>query len=121
MTREPNAQFDAPPIEAGRQVAHLRHVLGLVAKIAGAEPTGDTGYEALDEAARISAAYEASIPVARRPVAPRLEVKAARAAVTVAALAAAQQHSGPPRAAAAQLAGELEAALRELARTVQAG
>jgi hypothetical protein len=61
--------FDSPaarPIEAGAHVAHLRHVLGIVHEMAEFAERGGAAYHALDQAARISAAYERSLPVVRR-------------------------------------------------------
>jgi hypothetical protein len=110
---------DAPPIEAGRQVAQLRHMLGTVEEIAGG--VGDPGsrYDALEEAAMISAAYERSLPVMKRRFDALAQETGAWAAVAVDALRIVQEHSETPRAAAAQLVRELESAIRELGRTVQ--
>jgi hypothetical protein len=118
MSHQGTTYSDAPPIEAGRQVAHLRHVLGLVEEIAHAAPRG-SGYDALDEAARTSAAYERSLPVEQRRFDSLAGETATWTAAAVEALLKAQERSGPPRAAAAQLAQELQTALRDLARTLR--
>ncbi len=109
----------APPLpptagpDPGRQLAQLREALRLIERIAGqaAAPRAD---DALDEAARISAAYDAALPVVQR----RFEALAAETAIWAAAgvealLSAGQ--SAPPRAAAARLAGQLDTALCDLA------
>ncbi len=119
MSHQGTTYSDAPPIEAGRQVAHLRHVLGLVEEIAHVADRGGSGYDALDEAARTSAAYERSLPVEQRRFDSLAGETATWTAVAVEALLKAQERSGPPRAAAAQLAHELQAALRDLARTLR--
>jgi hypothetical protein len=109
----------APPFapstgpDPGHQIAQLREALRLVERIAGraGAPRHDAG---LDEAARISAAYDAALPVVQR----RFEALAAEttmwAAAGVEALLAAGE-AAPPRAAAARLADRLGAALSEIA------
>ncbi|HEX8444707.1 MAG TPA: hypothetical protein VF631_13780 [Allosphingosinicella sp.] len=119
MTHQSTFLADAPPIEAGRQVAHLRHVLGLVEEIAEGKRGAGSGYDALEEAARISAAYERSLPVMQRRFNALAQETATWSAASVEALLHAQKHRGQPRAAAAQLARELESAIRDLRRTVQ--
>jgi hypothetical protein len=107
----------APPSPApagpdpGRQVAQLREALRLVERIAGQGAPQD---HRLDEAARISSAYDTALPVVRR----RFEALAGEtsiwAAAGVEALLAAGE-ADPPRAAAARLARRLDAALSEMA------
>lgn len=109
----------APPLppnagpDPGRQIAQLREALRLIERIAGrpAEPKAD---DTLDEAARISAAYESALPVIQR----RFEALAAETAIWAAAGVEALLSAGesaPPRAAAARLAGRLDSALSDLA------
>jgi hypothetical protein len=119
MTREPYAQFDTAPIEAGRQVAHLRHLLRIAEEIAGRVPRAAAGDEALDEAARISEAYERSLPVVQRRFDALAEESAGWAAGAVETLLVIACDGAPPHSAAAQLARELDHALRDLARTLR--
>ncbi|MFN3945089.1 MAG: hypothetical protein ACK4K7_09185 [Allosphingosinicella sp.] len=103
--------------EAGRQVAQLRELLGLVEAVAGrGAPEHADG--ALDEAALISAAYETASPLVRRRFDALAAETAAWAAAGVEALVAAE--AAGPRGAAARLADELEGALYDLSRTVGA-
>lgn len=118
MSHQAHPYSEALPIEAGQQVAHLRHVLALVEQIAGSDrPTGS--YQALDEAARISAAYDQSLPIMRKRFDALAEETITWAAVGLDALQEAQKDSGTPRAAAVQLALELNAALTGLAHILQ--
>jgi hypothetical protein len=107
----------APPTPAtagpdpGRQIAQLREALRLVERIAGTERPHD---RALDEAARISSAWEVALPVVQRRFEALANETALWAAAGVEALLAAG--SGPPsRAAAARLARQIETALGDLA------
>ena len=68
----------------------------------------------------ISAAYERSLPVAQRRFDAFAQDSATWAAAALDALHLANERNGKVDAAAAQLASELEIALRELRRTVQA-
>ena len=107
----------APPSPApagpdpGRRVAQLREALRLVERIAGQGAPQD---QRLDEAARISSAYDTALPIVQR----RFEALAGEtsiwAAAGVEALLAAGE-ADPPRAAAARLARRLDAALSEMA------
>lgn len=107
----------APPSPApsgadpGRQIAQLREVLRLVERIAGRPSAGSDA--TLDEAARLSIAYDRAAPIARRRFDARAAEAAAWAAAGVEALLAAGEAS-PPRAAAGRLAESIEAALSEL-------
>jgi len=99
--------------DPGRQLAQLREALRLVERIAGlpAAPPHEAG---LDEAARISVAYDSALPLVQR----RFEALAAESAIWAAAgveALLAADPSGPPRAAAERLARQLEAALSRLA------
>ena len=105
----------APPAgpDPGRQLAQLSEALRLIERIAG-RPAMAAGDDELDEAARISAAYDAALPVVQR----RFEALAAETAIWAAAGVEALLAAGetaPPRAAAARLAGQLDAALSEMA------
>lgn len=106
----------APPVspsagaDPGRQLARLREALRLIERIAGRESPAEAG---LDEAARLSAAYDRVLPVAQR----RFDALAAETAIWAAAGVEALLIAGeaePPRAAAARLADSLAKALREL-------
>ncbi len=120
MTHQSFADPHAPPIGAGAQVAHLRHLLSIVEELATVARRGGAGYEALDQAARISAAYDRSLPVVRRRFDALADETVTWTAAAVEALLAAQAAGETPRAAAAQLAAELERALGDLARIVRA-
>ena len=108
----------APPSPAssgadpGRQVAQLREALRLVETIAGrANPTMHDA--ALDEAARLSDAYERALPVVQRRFDALASETAIWAAAGVEALLAAGEEARP-RAAAACLADGLDRALQEM-------
>ena len=107
----------APPVPAsagpdpGRQIAQLREALRLVERLAGEERAHD---HALDEAARISSAYDVALPVVQR----RFEALANETALWAAAGVEALLSSGggaPSQAAAARLARQLDTALGDLA------
>jgi hypothetical protein len=107
----------APPSPApagcdpGRQLAQLNEALRLVARIAGAPVRGEDAD--LDESARLSAAYSEALPVVQR----RFDALAAETAIWAAAGVEALLGAGacePPRAAAARLTAQLEAALSRL-------
>jgi hypothetical protein len=111
----PSAPVAGP--DPGRQVAQLREALRLVERIAGG-PASPSHEAALDEAARLSIAYEAALPVVQR----RFEALAAETAIWAAAgveALLAAQAAAPPRAAAARLARQLDAALSQLAALLQ--
>jgi len=98
--------------DPGRQLAQLREALRLIERIAGrpVSPESDT----LDEAAHLSAAYDAALPIVQR----RFEAIAAETAIWAAAGVEAllsATEGPPPRAAAERLAGQLDAALSDLA------
>jgi ABC-type transporter Mla subunit MlaD len=113
----------APPYapglaDAGGQVAQLCQVLALVAEVAGT-PRAD-GDAALDEAARISAAYESAPPVAQRQFDGLADETERWAAAGVETLIALRDRERPCAAAAARLAAEIEAALGRLGEAVSA-
>lgn len=107
----------APPIPAsagpdpGRQIAQLREALRLVERLAGEERTHD---RALDEAARISSAYDVALPVVQRRFDALANESALWAAAGVEALLASGEGE-PSRAAAVRLARQLDNALADLA------
>ena len=109
----------APPSSApsgadpGQQIAQLREALRLVEQIAGVEGHGDSQEARLDEAARISIAYDGALPVVQRRFETLIAETTDWTAAGVEALLVAAQ-SGPPKAAAARLAVQLERALSEL-------
>jgi hypothetical protein len=112
MTHQAPPSASPAGSDPGHQVAQLREALRLVEHIAGrsGRPAGDAG---LDEAARISAAFDAALPVAQR----RFEALAAETSLWTAAGVEALLAAGadaPPRAAAARLAERLNAALGEI-------
>lgn len=112
MTHQAPPPSAPPGADPGRQVAQLREALRLVERIAG-RPDCAADERRLDEAARISDAYDRGLPVARR----RFEALAAESSVWVAAGVEALLAAGEPapRAAAARLARALEKTLSELA------
>lgn len=105
--------------EAGAEIAQLRQVLALVEEIAGGPPMS-AEEAALDEAARVSAAYEAALPIVRRRFDTVAAQTAAFAMTGVAALAELRERRRPTAAAAARLAAELRRALAELREIVGA-
>jgi hypothetical protein len=110
MTHQAPPSTPAAGPDPGRQVAQLHEALRLIERIAG-RPARDDG--ALDDAARLSVAYDAALPVVQR----RFEALAAETALWAAAGVEALLAAGeaePPRAAAARLAGQLDAALKAL-------
>ncbi len=116
----------APPSPAssgsdpGRQIAQLREALRLVERIAGEESRNEA---ALDEAARISSAYDIALPVVQRRFEALASETAIWAAAGVEALLAAgaleDRGNPPPRAAASRLARQLDSALGDLANLLR--
>jgi hypothetical protein len=113
MTHQAPPSSAPPGADPGRQVAQLREALRLVERIAG-RPSSSSHEIRLDEAARISDAYERALPVAQRRFEALVAETAIWAAAGVEALLAAG-NGAPPRAAAARLAAALERALSEMA------
>ncbi len=113
MTHQSPTHFPRTPIDAGGQVAQLRHVLRLVGELAGrgAAPSADEA-ALLDEGARISSAYDRALPIVRRRFDALAGETAAWSAAAIEALLLAGDQRSP--AAARRLADELEAALRKL-------
>lgn len=113
MTHQARPSPVPPGTDPGRQIAQLREALRLVERIAGRAETGQD--LRLDEAARISDAYERALPIVRNRFDALAAETAAWAAAGVEALLAAAA-SIPPRAAAERLARSLERALDQLSR-----
>lgn len=109
-------QAPAAPAPSGadpaRTVAQLREALKLVERIAG-RPDSASREGRLDEAARISDAYDRALPIARRRFEALADESAIWAAAGVEALLVAGERA--PRGAAARLAAAIERALSELA------
>ena len=103
--------------DAGAQIAQLRRVLALVEELAGRRPSGEA---ALDEGARISAAYEAAVPIDQRRFDRRAAQAIAAASKGAECLLALEIADLPRIAPAEALADELRRALRELAEIVGA-
>lgn len=103
--------------DAGGEIAQLRQVLALVEELAGVanEPDG-----ALDEAARVSAAYGSALPIVQR----RFDTEAARtarwAAAGLEALVTLEERGWPVKPAAGKLGEELRKALGQLRVIVSA-
>lgn len=113
---QPQAPLYAPgTADAGGQIAQLRQVLALIEELAGRAPASPRG-EAMDEAARISAAYAAALPIDQKRFDSLAAETARWAAAGVGALLKLEEGGMPVRAAAERLAEELSAALRQLAQ-----
>ena len=117
MTHQSPPQYGGTPIDAGCQVAQLRHVLHLVEELAGRSAPPGADDAALDEGARISSAYDHAMPVVQR----RFDALAAETtAWSAAAVEALLSCGGSPKAAAARrLADELASALRNLSKLLR--
>ncbi len=92
----------------------MRYVLSLVDEIAGRDGGGQDKDAALDEAARIGAAYGDALPIDRRRFDAFAAITVTWAAAGVEALLAHDGREQPPRAAAARLAEEIRTALKAL-------
>jgi hypothetical protein len=112
----PSVPTSADP---GREAAQLRRILALVEEIAGETPSAPED-EALDEAARIGAAYADALPIAQRRFDMLAAETSAWAATGVEVLIALEERELPSRAAAAELADALARALGALRETVSA-
>ena len=100
------------PIDAGRQVAQLRHVLRLVQELSGSSPNPGANHDALDEGARIASLYDQAEPVVQRRFDTLATETAAWSAAGVEALLSAGEDRSP--AAIRKLAEELEKSLSDL-------
>lgn len=114
MTQQAPLSHPVAGSDAGGQVAQLRRVLALVEEIAGDAPRR-SGDDALDEAARIGAAYGCALPIVQRRFDRLAAETTGAAAAGMRALLALQDRDRPTRAAALRLADELERALDRLA------
>lgn len=113
MTHQSPPTPPAAGADPGRQLAQLRELLRLIEGIAGRRDAG-RGDALLDEAARLSDAYDRALPIVQRRFDALAAETAGWAAAGVEALLAAAQ-SGSPRAAAERLAARLEQALAGMA------
>ncbi|HWT13873.1 MAG TPA: hypothetical protein VN231_14060 [Allosphingosinicella sp.] len=112
MTHQAPPRPAPPGTDPGRQIAQLREALELVERISGRAPA--RGREALlDEAARVSDAYDRALPIVQRRFDTLAVETAAWAAAGVEALLVAGA-SSPPRSAAMRLALRLDHALDAL-------
>ena len=105
------------PVDAGRQVAQLRHVLRLVEELSGRQTAPAIPDAALDEAACITSAYLQAEPIVQRRFGILAAEIAAWSAAGVEALLAAGESRSP--AAARALADELELGLGRLSALLQ--
>lgn len=111
--------YHAPGLaDAGAEVAQLRQVLSLVEEIAGAAPARDDA--ALDQAARIGAAYERALPIDQRRFDHHAADTARWASAGLQALLQLEERGRPCRAAARVLAERLALGLGELEGIVRA-
>jgi hypothetical protein len=117
MTHPQHAFPESGSNDAGRHYARLRHMQGLVERIAGREAAGSDA--ALDQGARISVAYEQSAPIAQRRFDTLVSEVSAWASSGVDALASTKDPRGQPRAAACRLADEIDQALGEMTRLLR--
>jgi hypothetical protein len=118
MTHQPAYTYAPGLADAAGQVGQFRQILSLVEEVAGrGRPRSDSE---LDEAARISAAYQAAPPVAQRrfdKIADETERWAAAAVETLLRL---RDQGRPHQAAAGRLAAELRLALKRMKTAVRA-
>lgn len=101
--------------DAAAQLAQLREVQALVERFAGRGDAVPAAEAALDEAARVGAAYGDSLPVARR----RFDALVAETVAWAAAGVEALTRAGGSPAAAARLADELGLAIEDLLKLLR--
>ena len=118
MTQQ-TAPFLIGTADAGAEIAQLRQVLVLVEEIAGRTPAR-LDDDALDEAARVSAAYGSALPIVQKRFDLLAAETAAWAATGVEALMKISADCRPTGPAAARLADELRKALGKLRDLVSA-
>ncbi|HEY0626556.1 MAG TPA: hypothetical protein VGD10_07455 [Allosphingosinicella sp.] len=116
MSHQQHSFEDNVASDAGRHLARLRHVLGLVEQIAGRASA--SAEDALDENARISSAYEAAPPIAQRRFDTLVAEASCWASSGVDALASAKDPRSQPRIAAARLADELDHSIRQMRKVL---
>ncbi|HYD38319.1 MAG TPA: hypothetical protein VEA60_11940 [Allosphingosinicella sp.] len=108
--------FYAPGLaDAGAQLAQLRQVLALIEEMAGRTSISPHD-EALDEAARVSAAYARALPIDQKRFDGLAAETARWAQAGVEALLRLDEAGMPVRAAAERVAEELERGLAALAQ-----
>ena len=117
MSYQSPTQFARQPIDAGRQLAQLAHVLALVEELAGRPQASPDQDGALEQSAQASGFYSDALPIVRRRFdALAAETAAWSAAGVEALLAAGEKRS---RAAARRLADELQAAVGDLRKLLR--
>ena len=115
MTQQQPPLYAPGLADAGAQLARLREVLTLVDELAG-RPTSPPKDDALDAAARASAAYARALPIDQKRFDSLASETARWAQAGVEALLKLDDAGMPVRAAAERLAEELEKGLATLAR-----
>lgn len=115
MTQQQPPLYAPGLADAGAQLARLQQVLTLVDELAG-RPTSPPKDDALDAAARASAAYARSLPIDQKRFDGLAAETARWAQAGVEALLKLDEAGMPVRAAAERLAEELEKGLADLAR-----
>ncbi len=112
MTHQAPPAAPMPGADPGRQVAQLREALLLVRSLAGTSTPSGSRERLLDEAARISGAYEAALPIVQR----RFDALAGETSAWVAAGVEVllSVPTDPSAVAAERLAVSLEQALADL-------
>jgi hypothetical protein len=106
-------------VDAGERIASLRGILALVERMGAGDTDPTPSDEALDEAARLSAAYADAPAVSRRRFDALAEDTTAYAAAGIAALMRARGSDGA-RSAARLLAGEMRRSIAALAAILRA-
>ncbi len=115
MTQQEPPLYAPGLADAGAQLAQLRQVLTLVEELAG-RTTRAPEDEALDSAARVSAAYARALPIDQKRFDGLAAETARWAKAGVEALLKLDEAGMPVRAAAERLAEELDRGLAALAR-----
>ena len=108
---------ETPGADAGRDLARLHHLSGLIAQMAGRPaPAIDRPIDqALDRNASVSGAYGSMSPVAQRRFDAMVAETLAWAVTGLDALARVKDPRHQPRAAARRLADDLERTLADIA------
>ncbi len=115
MTQQEPPRYAPGLADAGAQLAQLRQVLILVEELAGRTARAPQD-EALDAAARVSAAYARALPIDQKRFDSLAAETARWARAGVEALLKLDEAGMPVRAAAERLADELEKGLAALAQ-----
>lgn len=119
MTQQMPPPSAPPGADPGRQVAQLREALRLVEHLAGRNIAAGSDAQ-LDEAAKLSDAYDRALPIVQR----RFDALAGETAVWAAAGVEALIEAGriaPAPAAASRLATRIADALDELSALIRHG